>query len=205
MATTSSKGKTATNPEVSPTSTNSRALSPPWADHFGACDTATLWHGGANSTRLISRRKHLGCGCGLAAAWQISRWQQSPRCPATWYPSPRGLPGLLNWGGVNHFSCCIEGDGCCFLFRVGLLSSESALLYSIHLRHWWRHGWRYFACIGFCWFRLVWVRGWVVPLTVSFVRINLVQAVANICIGRCLDRLQFISFTECILVMLHSK
>jgi len=97
--------------------------------------------GGAHSARSWGSGKHLGCGCGLAAAWRIGRRQQSPRCPSPRHPSPRcpsswGAPRWLSRQIVNQSSCCSGGDGCCFWGRVRFLSCSFPLFYSIFLRHW---------------------------------------------------------------------
>jgi len=150
MAMISSACPTATNTGSSRTTMNAGYSSPQWAGRFEAWDTAKSSAGSAKSARCWCRWKHIGCECGLAAAWWIGGWRHSPRypCPqrlSPWRPSPWGAPRWLCRRGVNQSLGCRRGYGSCVCVRGGYLSCSFPLFEFIHLRHCLLH-----ASQGFC-------------------------------------------------------
>jgi len=122
MATTSGACLTATNPRATLTTMNYGDSSPLWAVVFGVCDDTKTLPDSANSARSFGSRKHLGCGCGSAAALRIGWWRHSPQSPTPRYPSCTGAPRWLGRQGINQWLQYREGNCCCVRVRVGFLS-----------------------------------------------------------------------------------
>jgi len=137
------------NPGCFPTTTNSSDSFIQCAAVCVTCVTAKSWPSSPKIAKSWGTQKHLGCWCGSAAAWQFCRCWTSPHSPSPRCPSPRGVPRELSRREDNQCSQYIGRDGCCVWVTVWFMSCGFSLLYSIYPRHWLRHVWRCFVCIGY--------------------------------------------------------